>query len=313
MGKCPISHAVCAFPEAVEVLLQAGACLAGDVADRILHQDGPDHWKAVSALIRGGCRLDQWDFDRRGQSPLHTLVSNEPAQFRYALELVRHGGHSVEWEYWYDDDGKTPYRIASSCARRNPGNQQLQLIRELYRARRVPFHAQFISSFDGERLMHPDEIAGRPRTSLIDTALAGDLASLGRLISAGAMVNERDEAGRTLLHLIAMGDRVPNGYQAAMELERHGGNGIDYDATFEGKTALEIAQSTLQRRAYSLSTHAEMRQIIEYLQSPRLADGQDYLFPCMDPRWCNDSGSLRCTCPELEDDVVPDMPGAFPY
>ena len=109
------------------------------------------------------------------------------------------------------------------------------LICELYRTQRVPPHAQYISSFDGERLMAAEEAATHSRISLIDTAISGNVNFIGRLISDGAIVNERDEHGRTLLHLIAMTEHVPNAYRVALELVRYGGRaGVDWEAVEDG-------------------------------------------------------------------------------
>ena len=177
----------------------------------------------------------------------------------------------MDWEA-LDDEGHTPLDVAEYFANKMPDDEQRPLIRELYRARRVPPHAQYISSFDGDRLMDVEEAATHPRISLIDTALAGDVESIGRLISAGAMANECDEAGRTLLHLIAMGDRVPNAYRVALELVRHGGRkGLDWDAvTDEGMTARQIAQQTWKRDDLADEVRRELELICELLRKRRL-------------------------------------------
>lgn len=57
------------------------------------------------------------------------------------------------------------------------------------------------------------------------------------------MVNEVDQDNHSLLHLVALGGSVPNGYQTALELTRHGGYGVDWNAvTPEGKTALDLIE-----------------------------------------------------------------------
>ena len=149
-----------------------------------------------------------------------------------------------------------------------------------------------------------------PRISLIDVCLAGDITSIGPLISAGVMVNERDQYGRTLLHLAAMGDRVSNSYRVVLELEKHGGFGIDFDATFDGKTALTIGQETLLRDDLDKNVRDEIVKIVSYLEDPdpRLPAGEQYVFPCMDPRFCDRCHSLRCTCIGYD---VPNIPGTF--
>ena len=215
----------------------------------------------------------------------------------------------MDWEAC-DDNGRTPLDLAEYFADEEPDNGKLPLIRELYQTRQVPPHAQYISSFDGERLLDAEEAATHPRISLIDTALAGDVESIGPLISAGAMVNERDEAGRTLLHLIAMGDRVPNAYRVALELVKHGGRkGVDWNAaTDEGMTARQLAKQTWLRDDLADEARRELESIRELLRERRLPLGMSYVFPCMDPRFCAECESLSCTCPEND---VPGMPGSF--
>ena len=215
----------------------------------------------------------------------------------------------MDWEA-RDDNGRTPLHLADIFAGRSPGSLQLRLIRKLYQMRRVPPHAQYISSFDGEWLMDAEDAATHPRISLIDTALAGDVESIGRLISAGAMANECDEAGRTLLHLIAMGDRVPNAYRVALELVRHGGRkGVDWNAvTDEGMTARQLAEQTWLRDDLAEEARRELELICELLRERQLPPGISYIFPCMDPRFCARCELLSCTCPEND---VPGMPGSF--
>ena len=304
-GSTPLDYATSAFPEAVEVLLEAGASLK--TGTFLLHQCEPDQWKPISALIRAGYPVDEVDEENSSRSPLHDAPTNYRVCYRQTLELVRHGGHLLDWDA-RDEGGHTPLQIAEYYAKENPNDEQHQLIRELYRAQKIPPHAQYISSFDGERLMSVQEAATHPRLSLIDVGLAGDVAQIGALIAAGAMINERDDKGRTLLHLIAMGDRVPNGYRVVVELERHGGYGIDHNALFHGKTALDIADRTLRRTRLTEMEREEMEQIIDYLESRWLPAGEAYVFPCMDRNFCRDCGSLGCICPEND---VPGMPGSF--
>lgn len=308
-GWTPVAYATNVFPEAVETLLQAGASTRA--GPYLLHQNGLDQWKAISALIRAGYPTDERHRDTFGRFSLHYVASTLQPRYRHALELVRHGGHLLDWNA-LDDDNNTPLEVAEHFANRNPNNEQLQLIRELCLTRRIPPHAQYISSFDGERLMDADEAAAHPSISLIDTALAGDVQSIGPLISAGAMVNERDGEGRTLLHHLAYHDTIPNREQIMLELLQHSGyRGIDWEATTaDGQTPLDIAAETLAIEGLDMRIRAEVAYVQGVLQirCGVLPDGMDYIFPCMDPRYCRRCVSLPCQCPEND---VPGMPGSF--
>ena len=303
----PLDYATRAFPEAAELLLQAGASPRSSTY--LLHQNGPDKWKVVSPLIRAGYPTDERSSQNFGCSPLHSVAASRQPSYRHALELVRHGGHLLNWDA-RDDNGCTPLRLADIFAKRSPGSLQRRLIRMLFQTRRVPPHAQYISSFDGERLMDAAEAATHPRISLIDTALAGDVESIGPLISAGAMVNERDEAGLTLLHLIAMGDSVPNAYHVTLELLRHGGwAGVDWDAvTEEGMTARQLAKLAWKREDLDDGICEELARIRGLLRKRCLPPGESYVFPCMDPKFCHECGTLPCTYPEND---VRGMPGSL--
>lgn len=120
-----------------------------------------------------------------------------------------------------------------------------------------------------------------PPTSLICAGLCGDLEAIGDLIRRDAMVNERDEEGRTLLHLVTLG-RVPDGYRVALELVRHGGWGVDWDAKADdGQTALDMVWQRLQG-ALSVEVREEAGKVRELLRARRLPLGEEYLWPCMD-------------------------------
>ena len=306
-GWTPLDYAAYGFPEAVEVLLQAGSSLKSGAY--LLHQRGVDQWKAVSVLIRAGHPTNARDVGNCGRPPLQFIAANVRPSYRHALELLRHGSHLLDWEA-RDDFGRSPVEDAEYWAKKRPDNEQQQLICELYRAQRVPPHAQYISSFKGELLMDAEEAATYPRISLIDTALAGNIDSIQELIAAGAMVNERDEAGRTLLHLIAMGDRVPHGYRVALELVRNGGQrGIDWDAlTDNGMTARQLAKKAWQRDDLDGSMRAELAWIRGLLKKRCLPPGTSYVYPCMHPDFCHDCSTLPCTCPEND---VRGMPGSL--
>ena len=159
--------------------------------------------------------------------------------------------------------------------------------------------------------MSAEEAAVRPRASLIDAGLSGEVDPIGALIAAGTMVNERDEAGRTLLHLVAMGDRVRNTYEIAMEVVRHGGYGVDWDAKMgNGRTALDVVEETVHQRniCNNFDRYRELGKILELLKARRLPPGERYVFPCMDPDFCYKCESLGCICVEND---VPGMPGSF--
>ena len=310
VGWTPLTSAMRALPEAVELLLRAGASPRSGAC--LLHHDGPaspDQWKTVSALIRAGYPTDERSLGNFGRSPLHYVAAHPQPNYRYAVELVRHGGHLLNWNA-REDDGDTPLEVADYWAHEDPDNKQLRSIHELYKMRQVPPHAQYISSFDGERLMDEAEAAKHSRISLIDTALAGDAELLGQLISAGAMVNERDEYGQTLLHLAAMGNRVPNAYRVALELVRHGGRiGVDWDAvTAEGMTARQLARQACKRKDLDDCVRKALEGIRELLRKRRLPPGESYIFPCMDSNFCRRCGSLPCVCPKND---VRGMPGAL--
>ena len=304
-GWTPLAYAIRAFPEAVEAILRAGASLRA--VSSALHQQGPRQWKAISALIRAGYPTDERDTENFGRTPLHDVPADRQPRYRHVLEIMRHGSHLIDWNAC-DDDGATPLDYAAYWAEAAPDNEQLQLIHALYRTQQIPPHAQYISSFDGEQLMSAEEASERPCVSLIDVAITGPVQEIGRVLAAGAMANERDKEGRTLLHLIAMGGHVPNGYSVALELERHARYGIDHDAMYDGKTAFDIAVATLSKTNLSEDTRREMTSITAYLADPCLPVDEQYLFPCMDPKYCDECVSLRCMCPEND---VPGMPGSF--
>lgn len=143
-------------------------------------------------------------------------------------------------------------------------------------------------------------------TSLIRAGLRGDLKAIGDLIRAGAMVNEHN---RTLLHLAALGGHVPNGYQVALELVRHGGYGVHWDAvTSEGKTALNLAEERLVTEVTDSESREEAERLLGLLKARRLPPGESYVFPCMDPDFCRFCSSNPCGCGKHD---LPAMPGIY--
>lgn len=143
----------------------------------------------------------------------------------------------------------------------------------------------------------------------------GDIDVIGTLINRGAMVNKRDHEGRTLLHLVASG-KVPNGYRIALELIRHGGWAVDWDALVNqyglgdeqeesgdenenlettdgvyeewdgrgvGCTPLKIAELRLEFDELTEQEREELHDIRDLLEARRLPHDEEYLWSCMDP------------------------------
>ena len=126
------------------------------------------------------------------------------------------------------------------------------------------------------------------------------------------MVNERDEDGHALLHYLALHDPIPYREHIMLELVRHSGYwGIDWEArTAEGRTASDLAAETLAMENLDSRIREEVMEVQWVLQTRYflLPDGMNYVFPCMDPRYCDECGSHPCQCPEND---VPGMPGSF--
>ena len=79
---------------------------------------------------------------------------------------------------------------------------------------------------------------------------------------------------------------MPNGYRVALELVRHGGWGVDWNAcTAENKTASKIADERLEQEELSDAEREDANKLRDLLQAKRLPDGKEYLWPCMDPNF----------------------------
>ena len=83
---------------------------------------------------------------------------------------------------------------------------------------------------------------------------------------------------------------------------------LEYKSLLLHLNALDIARMTLMCRDLDKDTRDELERIAAYLVNPCLPLGQCYVFPCMDPRYCEQCASLFCSCPEND---VPGMPGSF--
>lgn len=288
-------------------------------------------WRAVGPLVRAGADVNQrarWANDVL-TAPLHDVIRAwyiKPgnSRLRTALELVRHGGHLFDWGV-QDENGLTPLECAEWYVKKHPKNKEATLLYELYKTRNLPHN---IPLTDEPRIHHEEGATIFKSTSLIKVGFEGDADAIGPLISTGAMVNERDDAGRTLLHLVAMGV-VPDGYAVVVEVVRHGGHGVDWDAlTVDGYTAEDLAKRTLghlsaietkkptfikrklrqvlparlQRHSppHYRITYQEAAKILELLQRQALPQGIHYIYPCMDPNYCSKCSSLSCAgdCPK---------------
>lgn len=208
---------------------------------------------------------------------------------------MRHGGHTLNWRA-RDNVGETPLQNAKDRVEKNPFNKESRLLLDLYSTRQPPEVAQHINSPQIVKVLRDDQELQHPPTSLIQAGLRGDIKAIGDLIRAGATVNEVDEQGRTLLHLAAMGGHISNGYQVALELVRHGGHGVHWNAvTPEGKTALVLVEERLQvSESMGQAARKEAEHILSLLKSRKLPPGEVYVFPCMDPNYCRDCSSNPC-------------------
>lgn len=299
-GCPPLYYAIRARPEAVEILLRAGAN-PWLVGKPLVHAADVGADEAISPLVRAGCDVNERD--QYGRSALHTAAlppdkaASSLQRYQVALELVRHSGHAIDWEL-RDEWGDIPLEQAQLSAEEDPMDRNIQATVALYNTHEVPFHALYIPSPDVAAVGGEGNL--KCSTSLVNAGIRGDREAVRELISLGAMVNERDDDGYTLLHLVAMG-RARDGYKVALELVHHGGYGIDWDAqTVQGDTPLTLAKSRLEQ--YNCN---EARNVLHLFEDRRLPLGERYLFPCVDPAYCRQCSSMECICAEFS------MPGSF--
>lgn len=334
-GRTPLRQAIQTCPEAVDALLRAGANPSLVLTSPLGYAADAQSWSAVSPLVRAGANVNQCVFWPNGMftAPLHDVIRTlcpRPNRLRTALELVRHGGHLLDWDV-QAEDRRTPLDCAESLVKGWQNDEEAAPLYKLYKTRKLPPDAHLI---DGSRLEHEEGVVNFESTSLVNIGLQGNTNAIGTLISAGAMVNERDEAGRTLLHLVAMGV-VPNGYAVAIEVVRHGGYGVDWDAlTADRYTAEDLAKQTLEylsvietkKRTFlnrklrkvlparfhgkpparHKITYQEATEILALLQRRALPQGIRYIYPCMDPNYCGKCSSLSCAGNCLNDlEILP--------
>lgn len=309
-GQTPLFHAMLVSPENIHMLLRAGANPRINVAILTMAaRAGAD--TAISTLVRAGAYINI--SDSNDKTALHWAANPGLVYsingLTVALELVRHAGHLLDWEI-LDDNERSPLEWAQIRARQNPDDADSRHILQLYHTRRLPTWAEYLQTppavDDASYEPSQDDIYGFPLTPLLRAALRGDIDGIGDLIHQGAMVNERDCEDRTLLHLIALG-MVPHGYRVALELVRHGGWGVDWDAVagesqlecgseetkvnsdeaWDGEgvgcTPLQIAESCLKHKALTEQGREELEKVRDLLKARRLPPDEEYLWPCMDP------------------------------
>lgn len=300
-GGCPpLYYAVYSRQrEAVDLLLRAGA--NPKLFDAIANAADAGAWESIGPLLRAGANFNQTKhyWRRTGLHLAAGFINVKKDHYRTAVELVRHGGHRIDWTKT-DKFGDTPLAIAAWKQQRYPDNESCRLIHNLYS---LPAGTQYLNFFND-----PPENA--PIPSLIQAGLAGDAQAIGEFILAGAMVNERDEDGCTLLHLFSIDDRIPNRWQVALELVRHGGYSVDWNSvTPDGKTALQLAQERLLAVDLNNVERKLSARIARLVRLHRLPADEAYIYPSMDPDYCRHCSSLRCCC---VDDTNLSIPGGFP-
>ena len=78
---------------------------------------------------------------------------------------------------------------------------------------------------------------------------------------------------------------------------RHGGYGVDWDAeTPAGKRVLTLAEDKAAVGGLSEAERDEAESVLQLFTARRLPHGEGYIFPCMDPDYCQYCLSIKCTC-----------------
>lgn len=298
----PLYYAVNGHPETTDILLRAGAnpwLLRYPLTEAV--EVGAD--SVISPLIRAGVYVNHRN--RWKRHALHYIAcrpskaASSSERYKLATELVRHGGHLLDWEA-RDKWGNTPVDEARKRAQEYPNDSNFQALLELFLTHEVPPRARCIDPSNDAEPVDQGDMPAHQSTSLVGAGIRGDVDAIGELIRLGAMVNERDGSGNTVLHLAAMG-RVQDGFKVALEVARHGGYGVDWDArTVDGLTALELMEKRMRQTSEPDDEAERLWRLLWYRELP---SGERYVYPCMDPNYCPRCSSLDCTC-------IP-MPGAW--
>ncbi|KAJ3555003.1 hypothetical protein NM688_g2812 [Phlebia brevispora] len=286
LGRTPLFYAIAASSasEPVELLLRAGARPDTEENNMLFWAVCAGADKAIGPLVRAGADVCR-GAKRISMSILHLAaypdITIYPNSLAVAYALVRHCGHLLDYDA-RDGQGQTPLDYAKRRMEQNAANEGSKRIFELLSSRRISKGSQYAQPWDATETDGDGEDT-LPATSIIRAGLRGDIQAIGALIAQDAMVNERDHMGRTLLHLVALGD-IQSGYNIASELIRHGGYGVDWDArSDEGITPLGYLERRLAHGLLDTVAREDAENVYRLLKARRLPANESYIFPCMDP------------------------------